>query len=402
MPSWPSAAPSIAPGSFIPEDRALTNYLAEKANHHQALTPQDVEATEKLYGEHPNDNYRKFLERILLVAASGQAAQHHNAEAITYLHKALALDPDSPLIRQLLVELERLTLDWTSMEATSRDALLREPRNPYFLRALGLALFRQDRNVEAAEALKASLELQEEPYARSVLDRIRRGASDEKGMTEQRLAHFDVRYDGEAHDELGREIVTNLEHDYATLATSLDYELQTKVPVIILTRERYYETNQSWSGGGFDTLDGRIRIPVLGLGPSLTPFMKSTLLHELTHAFVNERTRGIANSDLQEGFAQYMEGKRLPPTLTPAQANALVTAVMTREMGPIVVGDYYAGALSYVEYLVANRGQGGINELLKVMGETGNMDEAFRQVYGKDAQEMRKAWGTRLEQQSGG
>ena len=35
----------------------------------------------------------------------------------------------------------------------------------------------------------------------SILARIRKGLADEKGMTEQHLSHFNVRYDGEAHEE---------------------------------------------------------------------------------------------------------------------------------------------------------------------------------------------------------
>ena len=48
------------------------------------------------------------------------------------------------------------------------------------------------------------------------------------------------------------------------------------------------------------------------------------------------------------------------------------------------VGGFYLGALSFVEYLMALRGQGGMNDLLQAMARPGNVDEAFRQVYGQD------------------
>jgi hypothetical protein len=148
----------------------------------------------------------------------------------------------------------------------------------------------------------------------------------------------------------------------------------------------------------FDTLDGRIRIPIGGLTSSLTPDMDETLLHELTHAFVAERTRGIPPEEirvLQEGFAQYMEGKRVESMLTADQ----VTALADGRIGG--VAGFYLGALAFVESLIASRGQGGMNELLKVMGETGSVDEAFRQVHGTSMRGAQQAWAQRFRQQRG-
>ena len=68
------------------------------------------------------------------------------------------------------------------------------------------------------------------------------------------------------------------------------------IPVILFTREGYYDASgaPAWSGGVYDGIDGRIRIPIGGLTASLTPDMDETLIHELTHAFVADRTRGVA------------------------------------------------------------------------------------------------------------
>ena len=43
-------------------------------------------------------------------------------------------------------------------------------------------------------------------------------------MTEQQLAHFHVRYDGAAHEGVGREILRVLERHYATLSGTLDHQ----------------------------------------------------------------------------------------------------------------------------------------------------------------------------------
>ena len=189
-----------------------------------------------------------------------------------------------------------------------------------------------------------------------------------------------------------------LERHYATLASALDYEPTNTIAVILFSRELYYNAGSgapAWSGGAFDNTDGRIRIPIGGLTTSLTPGMDETLIHELVHAFVADRTRGAAPRDLHEGLAQYMEGKRIESMLSREH----LTALADGRVGG--VAGFYYGALSFVEYLIANRGRGGMNELLKVMGETGSVDEAFRQVHGTTLRGAQQAWSQRFRQQHG-
>src|SRR6185503_2734557 len=126
---------------------------------------------------------------------------------------------------------------------------------------------------------------------------------------------------GQEHEGVGREILRALERHYATLASTLDHQPAASIPVILFSGQAYYDAAgaPAWSGGAYDTLDGRIRIPIGGLTPSLTPDMDGTLIHELTHAFVADRSRGVAPREIQEGLAQYMEGKRLGSALTEEQ-----------------------------------------------------------------------------------
>jgi hypothetical protein len=42
-----------------------------------------------------------------------------------------------------------------------------------------------------------------------------------------------------------------------------------------------------------------------------------------------------------------------------------------------------------------------MNDLIRTMGETGSVNEAFSRVYGQDHEAMRKAWAQRLRQQYG-
>jgi tetratricopeptide (TPR) repeat protein len=375
------------------EDRAKFEALA----HHQPnVSVADVTAAERLYARYPTEAQR-LLETTLLNAAEGERRLNRHRDAAALLRRAVELQTTAAWPCVALMKVLSEAGDWAGAEAAARAAIAREPRNGDAWHGLGYALVRQDRNTEAADALRTALEIRSDANSQALLDRVAKGMADERGMTEQHLSHFHVRYDGEEHEDVGREILRALEHHYATLASSLDYQPQVTIPVILFSSQGYYSASgaPAWSGGVYDSLDGRIRVPIQGLTRSLTPEMDHTLLHELTHAFVADRTRGVAPRDIQEGLAQYMEGERVTTRLTPEQLTMFADGRAGGVMG------FYMYALSFVEYLIANRGMGGMNDLLRAMGETGSVDEAFKQVHGQDYRATRQAWAQRLHQQHG-
>ncbi|HUG54236.1 MAG TPA: tetratricopeptide repeat protein [Vicinamibacteria bacterium] len=379
-------------------DRARAERLVRRLADAGSLSATDVQAAEDLVAGHPDERpLRDLLEAVLLGAAQRHQRQRQFPQAVAYLQRAHQVQPTStrPLIALLQVAMEMG--DWPAAEAAARAAIAVAPRTFDTWQGLGFALMRQDRNREAVDALRSALELRDDSNTRLLMERIQKGMADERGMAERRLSHFSVRYDGGEHEEVGREILRALERHYATLVTALDYQPVNTISVILFTREGYYNASgaPAWSGGAYDNIDGRIRIPIGGLTSSLTPDMDETLIHELTHAFVADRTRGQAPRELHEGLAQYMEGKRLDSMLTSDQIAALADGRIGGVAG------YYLGSLSFVEYLIANRGLGGINELLKAMGETGSADEAFRQVHGTSFRGAQQAWTQRFRQQRG-
>ena len=206
-----------------------------------------------------------------------------------------------------------------------------------------------------------------------------------------------MRYDGDAHEDVGREVLRVLDRHYATLVRTFSHQPAAPIPVILLSRQSYYDSTgaPAWSGGQYDDFDGRVRIPIGGLTASLTAELDDTLLHELTHAFVADLSRGVAPRELHEGLAQLMEGKRFQAVLGEQGSRALADGRLRGVSG------FYLSALGLVEDLVAQRGQGGINELLRAMAETGNSDEAFRRVYGKSLEALQRDWATRLRQRYG-
>jgi len=384
----PAEAMKVEAAGMSDEDRQKAEALAHRM---PGVTYADISVAEQLFSRHPGE-LRGLLEATLLNVADGERRRRRFTDAAVLLQRAVSVETERA--RPALSLMNTLTEagDWAGAEAAARTALAREPRNADAWYGLAYALMRQDRNKEAAEAVRTALEIRPDSTAQALLDRVSKGMADERGMTEQQLSHFHVRYDGEAHDDVGREILRALERHYATLVSALDHRPQATIPVILFSSQAYYDATGApgWAGGHYDGTDGRIRVPIGGLTRDLSPYMDATLLHELTHAFVEDRTRGVAPRHVHEGLAQVMAGQGPIARLTPDDVRRFADG---RSQHPSA---YYTCALSFVQYLVAIRSMGGMNDLLKAMGESGDVDDAFRRVFGQDHKATLEAWVQRM------
>jgi len=399
MPASPPPALLEAPGPSVldPAERDRAEILAKAVKARSPMGAREVAEALALLDRHPDDlGLRRLAEAVLVLAADAERAARRYPAAEDLLRRVLKVLPGSRPARMGLTSLFLETGDWSAAEAMARDLLAQGP-DAFAYRGLGQALMRQDRNREAVEALEASLALADDPTAREMLAHVTKGLRDERGMTEKQLAHFNVRYDGGEHEDVGREILRALDRHHATLTTVFDHRPAAAIPVILFSQQDYYDAAGAprWSGGVFNHFDGRIRIPIRGLTSSLSPDMDGVLVHEVTHAFIADLSRGVGPRDIQEGMAQYMEGKRIASALSAEQLRGLADG---RVGG---VSGFYFGALAFVEHLLGQRGQGGMNDLLRAMGETGDVDAAFRQVYGQDHATAMRAFQQRFRSQYG-
>jgi tetratricopeptide (TPR) repeat protein len=399
-PPPPKVAEVLADLSRVPEaDLEKARELARRLQSPPSVTAADVQAAEDLLARFPQDeSLRRLLASLLMAASEQDRHRRQFASATGRLQRAATVWPNSSQPPLALMNVALEAGEWAAAEAAARAVIALEPRNFQAWKGLGYALLRQDRGRDAADALRTALAIGDDSMTQALLDKVEKGLADEGGMRERQLSHFHVRYDGGEHEAVGREILRALERHYVTLTSTLDHQPAAPVAVILFSSASYYDASgaPAWSGGQYDTTDGRIRIPIGGLTGSLTPDMDGTLIHELTHAFVADRTRGVAPREIHEGLAQFMEGKRLDTMLDRERMAWLADGRLTG-----TVNGFYLSALSFVEYLMALRGQGGMNDLLRVMGETGSVDEAFRQVHGGTMRATQQAWTSRLQRQYG-
>jgi tetratricopeptide (TPR) repeat protein len=393
----PFAPPSLPPGSTGIDDRDRTAFddLARRIDMRAPVSASDLHRGEELVVRYPNEaGPRALLENLLLLASDQERAARRPSQAAAHARRANEVQPGSANAGKALLFALIEDADWPAAEAAARALLAHQPRNPEALRALGFALMRQDRGPEAREALRASLEARDDASTRALFDMVSKSLADQQGMTEQRLSHFHVRYDGGQHEDVGREVLRALERHYSTLARTLDHQPAATIPVVLFSQRAYFDATgaPAWSGGQYDHFDGRITVPIGGLTSSLTPTLDAVLIHELAHAFVTDRSRGVAPREIQEGLAQYVEGQRSDGL----GAGGMRALAEGRVQG---VAGFYAFSLAFVEQLIAERGQGGMNDALRIMGETGRVDDAFSRVYGRTFSEAQRTFADRLRLQ---
>jgi len=153
--------------------------------------------------------------------------------------------------------------------------------------------------------------------------------------------------------------------------------------VVLYTQQTFRDITQapSWAGAGND---GRIRVPVQGL-TSVSEELARVLKHELTHTFIRGKTQNRCPQWLQEGLAQWMEGRRsdrYAPILIAAYDKQASPPLRYLEhswdsfSGP-QAGFAYAWSLATVEYIVSTGGMWGIERLLDTLASGSAVEPAL-------------------------
>jgi len=202
--------------------------------------------------------------------------------------------------------------DDRSAERELLRALELDPREKRAYQFLGDMASRNDDLGSAAAHWEKALELDPSNTAlKAKLERIRREYRTEKDFSRDVNSHFSVKYEGREKIEAGRIILRILEDAYGEVGRALSYYPDHENAVILYTNQQFQEVTDApgWSGGIYD---GKIRIPIGGI-ENETPGLRRLLLHEYTHAVVRAITPRRVPTWLNEGLAQYFEGRDAEP-----------------------------------------------------------------------------------------
>ena len=249
----------------------------------------------------------------------------------------------------------------------------------------GWAHYRLNQSDAAIADFQAAERLQPSAGVAAMLDKVKRDKEAEGDFREGESSHFVVRYHGGATHQLASDVAHVLEDQFVSLRDELRYTPPEPIAVILYTQETFRDVTRSpgWAGA---LNDGKIRVPVQGV-EIVSDELKRILRHELTHSFVFQKTSGRAPTWVQEGLAQWMEGRR-----TNGDAATLVAVVEQGQgkqlryyddswmhFSPGQARYAYAWSLAVVEMIEAENGSDGINRLLEAERTESSREAALRE-----------------------
>jgi tetratricopeptide (TPR) repeat protein len=319
-------------------------------------------------------------------AAQFLAGKGDTDPAINQYHQALVFAPDNVGLLLNLAVLYLRESQFKSALDPLEHARRVAPDSADVAKLMGWAYYGANKMDQAIEAWKRAEQLHPDPEVENALEKAERDKSEEESYREGETAHFDLKYYGGANPDLARGILRALEDDFPDLDSQLDYTPPDQIAVILYTEQAFGDITRApgWVGA---LNDGRLRIPVQGL-TEVTPELARVLKHELTHSFVGQKSHGRAPTWLQEGIAQWMEGRRSSSSaagLVAAAEQGGVPSLASMEgswMG--LSGDSaafaYAWSLAVVESIIDQGGVSDVSRLLEHIATSSSTAEALQQT----------------------
>jgi tetratricopeptide (TPR) repeat protein len=336
------------------------------------------------------------------VAAAMNAAIAHHAAAMFELAKgdtehalddalsALSFVQDEPTLLMNVAYLHLRRSEFTQSLDFLERARRYAPDDPDVPKLAGWSYYGMNKLDQAVKEWQRSLALRADPEVQAALEKAQRDKQEEENFKENESAHFNLRYSGSAEPALARDVLRALELHFSAIESELSFTPPDSIGVILYTQQAFADITQApeWVGA---LNDGRIRVPVQGL-TSMTPELSRVLKHELTHSFVGQKTRGRAPTWIQEGLAQWMEGKRSTesaPILTQVYAAGAAPSLGTLERSWMGLNREqavyaYSWALANIEYIIDTDGMADIERILDRIGSGQSTEAALREVLHSD------------------
>ncbi|MEK6744446.1 MAG: tetratricopeptide repeat protein [Nitrospirota bacterium] len=280
-----------------------------------------------------------------------------------------------------------------------------DPREKTAYQVLGEMAQRRDDLAAAAAYWEKALELDPTNSAlKSRLERIRREHRTEQDFNRDVNSHFSVKYEGREKIEAGRIILRILEDAYGEVGRALSYYPDHEIAVILYSNQQFQDVTDApgWSGGIYD---GKIRIPIGGIEHE-TPGLRRLLLHEYTHAVVRAITPRRVPTWLNEGLAQYFEGREVgsrQKEMLRQYAKAGKLPALPELEGSFLglsgpqASYAYLLSLSAVRHMVDRYGMYRVKMVLEELSSGADPSRAISTALSISSQEFERSWKNSLE-----
>jgi tetratricopeptide (TPR) repeat protein len=407
MPDSPAAAAATL--AITPPVMAAPSGGSEIENgavHDGAI---DREYIAKLEGAARSGGQRANMSAALAhhAAAQFELSRGDMEHALADERTALTYSPEDPALLMNVAYLHLRRSEYKeSLDYLDRARRV-APDNADVAKLAGWAYYGMNKMDQAVAEWKRALALRRDPEVQAALDKAERDKREEESYKENESSHFTLRYSGSAEPALARDVLRTLEAHFSAIESELNFTPPDSIGVVLYTQQAFADITRApgWVGA---LNDGRIRVPVQGL-TAVTPDLSRVLKHELTHSFVGQKTRGHAPTWIQEGLAQWMEGKRSGDS-----ADTLVeiyreghAASLAQLEGPWMglpndsAAYAYAWALANIEYIVQNDGMGDMEHILDRIGSGTSTEQSLREVLHSDYSDLMQSTAEYLKKTYG-
>lgn len=296
--------------------------------------------------------------------------QGHWAQAETELERAVALDAGNVQFKQNLsviylnhaasLRQDRRASD-RGTDAVSKtlvqQALRFNPRSAEAYAILGDIAYDSQQLTHAKTAWDRAKQLA--PAMNGIDERLSKLNSEqvvEKQFDRAGNVHFDLRYQDGISYAAAYDLRTALDQARSSVGREFGYWPRHQIVVLVYSEEGFRQVRQGpdWIGGVYD---GKIRIP-FPRSAVAQESLKSTLVHEYTHAIIHDITGDRCPVWLNEGIAEFEEARTRKPHLQLLQAavskgqliplSSLDSAFQSRDAN--VAGLAYQQSYSLVTY----------------------------------------------------
>jgi hypothetical protein len=369
-------APPTASGSDAAS--ALQSILRDGAIDPEALARIDAKASTRAA-----DTVVRAIEAES-AASRFEFDRNNLGAALQHAERALSFAPDQPTLLLNAAYLHLKRVEYQPALDLLEKARRSDPDSAQIAKLAGWADYGLNRLSDAVSEWKRSQQQHPDPEVARALEKAQRDLDIENSFGAGRSAHFDLHYYGAAAPELARDVLRALESDFEEISAALNYTPKGPISVTLYTNQLFQDITQapSWVGA---LNDGRIRVPVQGID-GVTPALAHVLKHELTHSFINEKAHGRCPTWLQEGTAQWMEGRR-----TDRETAAELLAMYDRHEDPSLTvlepswislqagfaGVAYEWSLAVVETIEATS-PGDLERILDRIDEGASAESAVR------------------------
>ncbi len=264
--------------------------------------------------------------------------------------------------------------------------------------SLAIAYIKTAKNKEALEILEhicssTHTSATTKKHALGWLQKVKREMQNSNLDGKVRTDHFEISFEGNRESSVLNDLKDIAEDAYDDVGRMLDYYPDNRIVIYVYSPKNFHASSatMAWAGACYD--NGRLKLPLSYITGDLN-IVKENIYHEYTHLLVDMKSKGAQKIPLwfNEGCAvncsdgirrEYTEiMKAMIKTGKPTDFNLVSQFFRSANIG-IARGGYAYSAYA-VKYIIEEKGERALAEILEWVGNGESFNEGFYNVFFMD------------------